>query len=338
VTFAPETERPATCYALDADGLSTDERVPCGFGLQQTVHIQPPQNGRFFAPGETVDFAVSLHDSEGHGLHSRDLMPSFDEFLADTSNGLAFFNDAMLLNFRDTSSSESGFRVVGPLQDLTVVNGSYEPPYFIYPAGSEPKFYIGPDSLVLPGGSATHAPARYAVPLPPNAKPGTYAVVLKGHRNFNGERLNRLDPFFFQVGQEQPTTYPGRVGNCQLCHNGVNSLSNLHHGVSVDHVELCQTCHFDEAVGHVSDFIHRLHAGSRKYKQSKADCTLCHLTRESALRPSLMACNGCHVASHGAEYFDMQFAPLQTAPNAYGNCANACHAETPPSLHVLPPN
>jgi hypothetical protein len=338
VNFVPEAERTATCYRLDADGLATDERVPCGFGLEQSVRMSPPSNGRFFQPGDTVDFMVSLKDGDGHGLHSRDLMPSFNEYLGDASNGLGYFNEGMLLNFRDTSSSESGFKVVGPLQDLQVVNGTYELPYFAFPQLSEPKYYVEPGVNVIPGGTATQPPTRYAVKLPEGAKAGTYAVILKGHRSFMGERLNRLDPFFFQVGQAEPTTYPGRVGNCQLCHNGVNSLSNMHHGVSVDHVELCKTCHFDMSVGHISDMIHSLHAGSRKFAQNKGDCTLCHLTRESTLRPSLNACNGCHLTSHGTEYFDLQFAPLQVTPNAYGNCANACHVATPPAEHILPEN
>ncbi|WP_163995955.1 hypothetical protein [Pyxidicoccus caerfyrddinensis] len=338
VNFVPEAERPATCYRLDADGLATSERVPCGFGLEQAVRMNTPANGQFFQPGDTLDFQVSLQDGDGHALHSRDLMPSFDEYLGDESNGLGYFNEGMLLNFRDTSSSESGFKVVGPLQDLKVVNGTYSLPYFAFPELSEPKYYVAPGTNVIPGGNATEPPTRYAVKLPENARAGTYAVVLKGHRSFMGERLNRMDPFFFQVGQAEPTTYPGRVGNCQLCHNGVNSLSNLHHGVSVDHVELCKTCHFDASVGHISEMIHSLHINSRKYAQNKGDCTLCHLTRESTLRPSLIACNSCHLTSHGTDYFDLQFAPLQVTPNAYGNCANACHVAAPPAEHVLPKN
>ncbi|QDE95821.1 hypothetical protein [Myxococcus xanthus] len=338
VTFVPEQERPATCFRLGPDGLATDEQVPCGFGLEQAVRIRTPQNGRYYMPGETVDFMVSLRDGDGNGLHSRDLLPTYNEYVNGDSNGLAYFNDFMIFTYRDTSSSESGFKVVGPLQDLRVANGTYQLPYFSYPGTSEPRFFVEPGlPSILPGYADSQPPARYAVALPPDAKPGTYAIVLKGHRSYMGERLNRLDPFFFQVGQEQKTTYPERIGNCQVCHNGTNSLSNVHHGMAVDHVELCKTCHFEQAVGQVSDIVHRIHASSRKYSQNRADCTLCHLTRESTLRPSLMSCNGCHVQSHGTEYYDLYFAEMHVTPNAYGNCANACHAETPPMQHILPP-
>ncbi|QRN95006.1 hypothetical protein JRI60_38850 [Archangium violaceum] len=337
VNFVPEQDRQATCYELDADGLATNKTVPCGFGLEQKVRFQKPSNGKYYMPGETVDFLVSLQDGDGHGLHPRDLLPSLNQYRGDMSNGVSYFNEGMLTVFRDTSSSESGYKVVGPLQDLKVVNGTFQLPYFAFPQTSEPKYFVEPGLLPYVAGYADAKPAtRYAVGLPDTAKPGTYAVILKNHRSFMGERLNRMDPFFFQVGQEKATAYKEDIGNCQICHNGVNSLSNLHHGLSVDHVALCKTCHFDETVGHVSDLVHRLHMGSRKYDQSKADCRLCHLNRESTLRPSIIACNGCHLEAHGTQYFDLEFEEMQKTPNAYGNCAQACHAATPPTRHLLP--
>ncbi|NTX04726.1 MULTISPECIES: hypothetical protein [Myxococcus] len=337
VTFQDAKERPPTCYELGPDGLATDVPTPCGFGLKQKVQVSRPPNGNFFNAGETVDFVVSLQDGDGHGLHPRGSMPSFMTYMEEGSNGLAYFNEFMLLTWRDSSASESGFKVVGPLQDLKVVNGGFVPTdYFSYPASSEPQFYVPPDIMAVAGGPWVQPTTRYTVTLPPDAKPGTYAILLKGHRNFEGERLNRLDPFFFQVGQAEPTTYPGRIGNCQVCHNGVSSLSNVHHGVSVDHVETCKVCHHDDVVGHVSDFVHRLHINSPKYVQNKGDCTLCHLTRESTLRPSMIACAGCHPGTHGTEYFDLPFQEINSPPNAFGNCANACHVTTAPAEHVLP--
>ncbi|WNG49643.1 hypothetical protein F0U60_40135 [Archangium minus] len=336
VTFMPEPSREASCYKLDADGLATTERVPCGFGLKQKVSVAKPQNGKYFMPGDTVDFRLSLQDGDGHGLHPREALPTFNEYMGGKSNGFSYFNEFMLVTFRDASSSESGFKVVGPLQDLQVGYGTYKLPYFAYPVTSEPFYYLDPGAPYLPRGGDVAPPTQWSVTLPENAKPGTYAIFVKGHRSFMGERLNRLDPFFFQVGQEKPTVYPGRVGNCQLCHNGVNSLDNLHHGLSVDHVEACKTCHNDETVGFLPDSIHRLHMSSRKYKQNKADCTMCHLSRESTLRPSIQVCNSCHLQSHGSDYFDLKFERFQNTPNSYGNCAQACHVSTPPTQHVLP--
>lgn len=337
VTFVKELDKGATCYKLDDKGFATTESVPCGFGLTQQVHINKPPNGKFFMPGETVDFQISLNDGDGHALHPRDLMPSFNDYMSGNSNGLAYFNEYMLLTYRDASSSESGFKVVGPLQDLKPVTNINAPPYFTFPKTSEPKYFVEPGLLRAVAGYTDMQPAtRYGVTLPADAKPGTYAILLKGHRYYLGERLNRLDTFFFQVGQEKQTSYPGNIGNCQVCHNGVSSLNNLHHGLSVDNVEACSTCHMDESVGYMSDLMHRLHMGSRKYKQSKADCRVCHLSRESAVRPSLAACGSCHPNVHGSEYFDLKFEEPQNTPNAYGNCANACHVATTPTQHILP--
>ena len=338
VTFVKTQDLSPTCFKVDAQGKTTSEPVPCGFGLQQTAQIGRPANGKYFMPGERVDFQVGMRDGDGNALHGPDLMPSYNEYAQGASNGFAYFNDAMILPFREVSASESGYKVVGPLQDLKVVNGTYTLPYFSFPAYSEPKYYLDPGDQYVGGGGDIHPSTRLSVTLPPEAKPGTYTLMLKGHRYFQGERLNRLDNFFFQVGQEKATTYPGRVGNCQICHNGVNSLNNLHHGSSVDNVESCKTCHFEEVVGFMPEVVHRIHSGSRKYKQDKADCSMCHLTRESALRPSLKVCTSCHPTAHGSEYFDLNFQLYQNTPNAYGNCANACHVNKVPSQHHLPPN
>jgi hypothetical protein len=51
-----------------------------------------------------------------------------------------------------------------------------------------------------------------------------------------------------------------------------------------------------------------------------------------------MACNGCHLSAHGSEFFDLEFQQPQNTPNAYGNCAQSCHAANPPAEHILPGN
>lgn len=339
VTVVREQDLPPDCYKLDADGLATSEKVACGFGLAQTARFNPPaDNRKFYLPGEKVDFQVSLRDGDGNGLHPRDQLPSYNEYRQNLSNGISYFNEQMYLIYREAGTHESGFRVVGPLQDLGPTYGTYKPPYFAFPQTSDPtQFYSEPGLIrVIAGYGDAKQPTRYSFQLPPDAKPGTYALLLKGHRYFMGERLNRLEPIFFQVGQAETTRYPGRIGNCQICHNGVNSLVNLHHGLSVDNVEACQGCHYDLALGHMSDFVHRLHMGSRKYPEKKSDCSVCHLTKESAVRPSIVACDGCHNNSHGTKYFDAQFADITSAPNSYGNCAQTCHAESLPKSHIYP--
>jgi len=181
--------------------------------------------------------------------------------------------------------------------------------------------------------------ARFSFKVPQDAKAGTYVVFLKGNRYFMGERITRNQPFFFQVGQEQLTSYPGRVGNCQICHRGVLSLDNLRHGVPVDHVEGCKACHNanSDNLFRTQEVIHRIHMRSKKYPANKNECNVCHLTRESALRPSVALCKSCHPTTHDNEYFSTEF-NTQGAPNRSSNCAQACHGEQPPKAHILPEN
>jgi ribosomal protein L37AE/L43A len=117
----------------------------------------------------------------------------------------------------------------------------------------------------------------------------------------------------------------------------VLSLDNLRHGLPVDHIEACKTCHVNETeLGFTfMENIHRIHMRSRKFPVLKNDCTTCHFTRESTTRPSIYACASCHLAVHGTEYFQQRF-ENRTEPSRYGNCAQQCHGEKPPVLHILP--
>jgi hypothetical protein len=231
--------------------------------------------------------------------------------------------------------------IAGPIQDLRHAE----------PLAKTPVFRIWPEGkgLANPNGSRSFLPglfeakwtSRIPVQLPEDAAPGTYVAIVKAHRQFFGERTSKTNAFFFQVGQAEPTSYPNRVGNCQICHRGVLSLDNLRHGLSANHVEACKTCHGvpipDDAEGRISQKIHQIHFRSPKYPLAKNDCTVCHLTRESATRPSLDTCTSCHPVAHGSEYFQLKFATGH-APNRYGNCAQSCHAVTPPTQHILPSN
>jgi hypothetical protein len=339
VKFVRAEEVPQTCFKIGADGFATNEPAPCGFGLSQKVKFNNPRNGKFYAPGENIDFKVSLRDGEGNGLHSGEGLPSLTEYRAGLNNGFLYFNEFPLVTMREQSSSESGYLVAGPLHEMRLTPKQLTD-YFRSPEVGEPHFYADDPGIrdFLPAGADTPPPTRFTVPLPANAKAGTYVLYLKGHRYFMGERLNRLDAFFFQVGQEAPTAYPGRVGNCQICHNGVLSLGNVMHGLSVDNVEGCKACHNENVFGHVGDLVHRIHTSSTKYPMEKRDCSVCHLSRESALNPSITNCSGCHPTPHGNSYSDLQFRWVDQTPNAYTTCGAACHITSAPSQHILPAN
>jgi hypothetical protein len=69
------------------------------------------------------------------------------------------------------------------------------------------------------------------------------------------------------------------------------------------------------------------------------DCAVCHLTKESVARPSLVACGSCHPSIHGNEFFQMAMQqPLSATvePNKFSNCAQSCHGTTLPTGHRVP--
>lgn len=325
---------PATCYP--ADGGTT--LVQCGFGLDPQIHFSEPQNGSFYQPGEPFDLLLSLKDANGNLLHDPQFLPSGADFFGGNSNGIIYSPAWETYTFeRDATSA---FQVAGPIDRLVPADPSQDTPWTT----------IRREATLIDGAFATEQvvpdvfnspwPTRRPIQLDPNAPAGTYVALLKAHREFNGERTSKLTAAFFQVGQAQPTSYPGRVGNCQICHRGVLSLDNLRHGLSVDHVEACKACHtqvFDDIGGQVKVEIHQIHFRSLKYPQPKNDCTICHLARESAVRPSISVCSSCHPSVHGDAYFPLQFA-VNGEPNRWSNCAQTCHAKTPPVNHILPAN
>jgi len=334
VSFISKRDIPATC----TDDAGNPKA--CGFGLKPEVSMVEPANKRFYAPGETVKMFLDYRDEEGNRLHPPETLPSGEETLSDKANGLLSLRANIFFGVLEQDAIPM-VMVAGPLQDMKTHSEVLGPrPYYL----SNPDFTFG---LLSDGAALQIFPtlyqfkpaARFSFKVPPDAKPGTYVVFLKGNRYFMGERIARNKPFFFQVGQEQLTSYPGRVGNCQLCHRSVLSLDNLRHGVPVDHVEGCKSCHSmnSDNLWRTQEVIHRIHMRSRKYPAAKNECNVCHLTRESALRPSVTLCKSCHPSTHDNEYFGTE-TTAEGAPNRHANCAQACHGEQPPKAHILPEN
>lgn len=329
VKFTSASDTAATC--LTPDGT---RQVPCTFGLSPEAKLSAPQNGQFYQPGDSFDVYVALKDGNGNLLHQPDSLPSYEDFFADNSNGLLYYNPGAFNTLMEYDS-ESGYQVVGPLQNLrTQYDPNQLPPYYSYSVGHSYDMAAPIASQgIVPGLFQARWPTRVPVTLPPDAQPGTYAVLVKANREFMGERISKTTATFFQVGQTAATSYPGRIGNCQICHRGVLSLDNLRHGLSVDHVEACKSCH----ANNMSREVHQIHVQSTKYPLAKNDCTICHLTRESATRPSIDVCSSCHPSVHGDQFFQVEFATTW-APNRYGNCAQSCHVDTTPKNHILPAN
>jgi hypothetical protein len=335
VTFVKPTDIPPTCFS--AKDRTT--AVPCDFGLEPEVTMVPPKNGKYYLPGEQLQLQFAIKDGSGNYLHPIDSFPSYDDMYSGNANGLLYLTFAPLLDFGERDII-MGWNVSGPHQLM-------RPQYEI---GSQEFFISGFDYLhtdiaganAVEGARSVPLPTHQVVTLPDDAQPGTYSVVFKTHRQFLGERFTKAAHFDFQVGQSEPTQFPGRIGNCQICHRGVISLDNVRHGFPVDFVEGCKTCHTpnDALISRIASqvVIHQVHMSSPKYPELKNNCTMCHLTRESTLRPSYIVCSACHPQPHGTAFWQVPFQsdydPANRGP--WTNCAQQCHGNTPPTAHILP--
>jgi len=333
VTFVSPQDVPPTCFQDDGTA------VVCDFGVEPEIKLSKPKNGQYYEPGETFDMYTNVRDGKGNLLHAPDMLPSYAEYYEGKTNGLLYFNYSHFPNMQERDISSS-YQLGGPVNDLKPWSDL---------SGKQPYYSMGDHffSLVIeaaslpffPGLTKARWPTRVPVTLPMDAKPGTYVAVLRANRQFMGERVAKGSNVLFQVGQTQKTTYPNQVGNCQICHRGVLSLDNLRHGISVDHVESCKLCHTNSSdnPGRMHVEVHQIHMGSQKYSADKADCTMCHLTKQSAVRPSLSVCTSCHPTAHGDEYFKAKFGNGVT-PNRFSNCAETCHVTKTPTNHILPKN
>jgi hypothetical protein len=355
VTFTRPEDIPPTCY----DANDPSNRVPCNFGLKPEVQIAPPANGKFFVPGERISFRLLAKDGSGNLLHDPEHFPTWNDFAQGRSNGISYGHYFHLIHVREADTI-SGWQFSGPHQAMRVPYELAQRDYFITPSdayvqnsgwGSESFNPIGTNGPILfnvIGGVRDYRPpTNYIIDLPADAKPGTYTLYFKVNRQFMGEDFTKMVPVDVQVDlpektSSEKTSFPGRVGNCQICHRGVLSMENVRHGLPVDYVEGCKSCHnrnsFLGGTGSIHRIVHQVHSSSAKYPQPKNDCTMCHLTRESALRPSLIVCGSCHPQVHGTAFFkqSLESGFLPTENGRYGNCAEDCHQQTPPTAHILP--
>ena len=349
VTFTDPKNLPATCIS-GADGKTP---VPCTFGLDPQVSFSKPDNGQFYKPGDTVQVTLALKDSAGNYIHDPDKFPTWNDYLNNNANGLLYFNQFNFWEAHDDDVS-TAFQLAGPKQAMRPTYNLNDKTWFkaqtdqmIPGVGNDEMVYLGPGTQsafnIIPGIRNGNPPTTWNIQLPTDIKPGTYVFFFKAHRYWMGERITKAVPFDIQVGQVEPTKFPGRVGNCQLCHRGPISLDNVRHGIPVDYVEGCKTCHtrdlFPGPRVETQALFHRIHMSSYKFPFAKNRCTTCHLTRESALRPSYLVCSSCHPEPHGGAFFQTEFTPdSDPAQNTgvFQACGLACHGNTPPTQHILP--
>lgn len=312
-----------------------EARVPCDFGLEPDITFTAPRNGLgYYEPGETFQMIAAFRDAAGNLLHPKDSLPTYNEFLAGKSNGLLYqySNHNGIFGERAVWSSMS---VQGPIQAMKPFYGKEDESAWFSQFGRGFLPSNPAANNLIAGARDVRQETRWPVEIPEDAEPGTYVAMLKGNRQFMGERTVRTKTAYFQVGQAERTRFPQRVGNCDICHAGPTSLSNIAMGMDTGAVEACKSCHSSTT----TRFIHQIHMSSDHYPVRKNDCTVCHINYEGALRASLLTCTACHMQAHAAQYFEQSFTAVTTSaePNLQSACATMCHELTPPVGHILPP-
>lgn len=273
---------------------------PYGYGFQPALDVvNPPANGSYYVPGETVRFQVTFRDGAGRRLHPQGSLPTYGQFLrGEVPSGLRYYNGFALfpttyyaLKHREGLMAVS---LLGPLNKLKVPQTTVALGEF---AGAQANFAtpavdgftslfadIPPNPIVFGGDPADDdTPVSDIVPItiPADALPGTYVAALKARREWGGEALKRAVTRDIQVGTAAPTPFVAKTGSCSTCHNGPTELPNLLHGLGDRRA--CFACHSSlafEPDAAIDIRVHMVHDRSARFASIAkiTNCALCHLT------------------------------------------------------------
>jgi hypothetical protein len=293
------SEQPAVLRTVPVTHAAPAD-FPVGYGFQPALEaIDPPANGHFYVPGETVRFRVTFRDGAGRRLHPEGSLPTYGQFLrGEVPSGLRYYNGFALfptlyyaLKHREGLMAVS---LLGPLDRLktpkTTVGleefGGTQATFATPGAdGFTSLFASIPSNLIVFGGNPaddeTPVSDIVSMTIPREALPGTYVATLKARREWGGEALNRAVTREIQVGTAAPTPFVAKTGPCNTCHTGPSSLPNLLHGLADRRA--CFACHSSlafEPDAAIDIRIHTVHDRSDRFASlaSINSCGLCHLT------------------------------------------------------------
>jgi hypothetical protein len=276
---------------------------PYGYGFEPSLQaINPPANGSFYTPGETVSFRVTFRDGQGNRLHPEGSLPTYGEFIrGEITSGLRYYDGFRLfpttyyaLKHREGNSL---LTLSGPVDRLHTPKATvgieqfFAPQLIVATVAADGWSGVGtviPPAPVLFGG--TIVPALWETPvsdiinldIPSDALPGTYVAALKARRDFCGEALNRAATIKLQVGTATVTAFNPTTGSCNTCHTGPSALGRVLHGVSDR--SACYSCHASLAVepdAALDIRVHMVHDRSARFPGVMTNCSLCHSTPPS---------------------------------------------------------
>ena len=291
---------------------------PYGYGFQPALDVvNPPANGSYYVPGETVRFRTTFRDGSGRRLHSPGGLPTYGQFLrGEVPSGLRYYNGfALFPTLYYALKHREGLMAVallGPLDKLKTAQTTVGLEEF---GGSQADFAtpavdgytslfanIPPNPIVFGGNPAdddTPVSDVVSITIPDDALAGTYVAALKARREWGGEALNRAVTREIQIGTAAPTPFVAKTGPCNTCHTGSSTLPNLLHGLGDRRA--CFACHSAlafEPDAPIDIRVHTVHDRSDRFASigEITNCALCHLTPPTGparglLRPSAKKTN-----------------------------------------------
>lgn len=334
---------------------------PFSYGIAVDLEaITPPRADGSYAAGATVAFRLALRDGSGHRLHPAGSLPSYNEVLFGTDPGgiqyyRAFFDPTTTYWRRKHRERMLMAQLIGPAQNVQPIRSIIELDGFleadndvqltgtIARDGVFAEVHTFPTAHDLFGGAFDPNHAAWAAPvpdtwthhIPDDAPSGTYTLTLKGRRTYLGQDIPFTRSIEIQVGSPQRTQAQLTTGPCNSCHSGPSALGAVLHA-NADRAA-CAGCHVPlgfELEGPIYVRVHFIHSRSRRFDAPRAECAVCHLTRESIQRASKSACLSCHTKYplwHVAAFGPIQSIYVGGGRESFQQCTSACHQNHPNS-------
>jgi hypothetical protein len=365
-TFQPTTRalrlrwslRPAAPYVIPVEQV---QNPPYAYGFSMdVVPLTPPRPDGTYAPGSEITFQLTLRDGAGQRLHPAGSLPTYREVaLAGNEAGIqyyrAFFDVTTTYYRRKHRERMLMTQIIGPAQHIQPIRTIVDLNAFLDPAVDEQvialperdgvfsQFATLPFANVLFRGAFYPSEGLWDRPntdtwkyvIPTNAAPGTYLVTVKGRRTYLGEDIPGSRTIEIQVGTPQRTQATLTTGPCNSCHSQGGELSQVLH--ANDNRAACAGCHAPlsfELEGPIFVRTHFIHSRSNRFDAPLAQCSSCHLTKESIQRTSKAACLSCHKSypdSHVAQFGPIESMYVGSDDEPFLQCTGACHNQHPGS-------
>ncbi|WP_225408327.1 cytochrome c3 family protein [Stigmatella hybrida] len=352
------TLRPFSAYTIPVEQVA-QPAYDYGFSMDVTP-VTPPLKDGTYAPGTAVTFRLTLKDGSGKRLHPVGWLPTYNDVIFGANDAgiqyyRAFFDPTATYYRRKHRERMMMAQIIGPAQRIQPIRAIIDMDAFVDPAvdvqtistaaqdGVFSQFRTFPSANKLFGGAFDPVHAAWAAPVsdtwtftvPANAEPGTYLVTVKGRRVFLGEDIPSSKTVEIQVGTKQRTQPALTTGPCNTCHSEGGELSTVLHGN--DNRAACAACHAPlgfELEGPVFVRVHFVHSRSERVDTSLAQCSKCHLTKQSVQRTSKAACLSCHKSypkSHEQSFGPITSMYVGGGRESFQQCTSTCHTTHPQS-------